>query len=477
MNDAQNPRPENPRRRKRTRAEIIKENYLPTIIIVVTIILCAVFIITAIVQTNNARKAHEAEVAASIAAQEELKKQQDALSVSLLAEAEKYASDYDYQKAIDTIDSFTGDITAYPDLLEKLAEYKNLKSKLVLWNDPAQVVTLSFQILIADSTRAYKDSKYASAYNRNFVTIDEFPRILDQLYANNYMLVSLDDIYECQTDSSGITTYTPRDLYLPAGKKPLMITQTQVNYYFYMTDGNGDKIPDAKGAGFASKLIVDENGKFTNTYVDASGKELVGAYDMVPLLENFVALHPDFSYRGAKAILAVTGSDGIFGYRTYNGAANTFGQAAYDADVEGAAKLVAALRDAGYEIACYTYDNLAYGSNSLNTIKSDLSKWKNEVEPILGDVRTFVFAQNSDIGSRKGPYSGQTYNELKANGFEIFFGFADGDGNTWSYEGGQYVRLGRIMVSGSNIKHNSTWFEGIFDPVKVLDANRGSIPY
>ncbi len=476
MSEEQINRPEKPRRRRRTKAEIIKENYLPTIIIGITIILCAVFIITAIVRADKARKDHEAEVAASIAAQEELKKQHDALSVSLLAEAEIYAKDYDYQKAIDTIDSFSGDITAYPTLLDKRAEYENLKSKLVLWNDPGQVVNLSFQILIADSTRAYKDRKYASAYNRNFVTTDEFPRILDQLYANNYMLVSLDDIYEAKTDSSGNTTYTPKDLYLPAGKKPLMITQTQVNYYFYMTDGNGDKIPDANGAGFASKLIIDENGKFTNTYVDASGKELVGAYDMVPLLENFVELHPDFSYRGAKAVLAVTGSDGIFGYRTYSGAASTFGQAAYEADVEGAKNLVTALRNAGYEIACYTYDNIAYGSNSLSSIRNDLSKWKNEVAPILGDVRTFVFAQNSDIGSRKGPYSGESYNELKANGFNIFFGFADGDGNTWSYEGGQYVRLGRIMVSGSNIKHNSTWFDGIFDPAKVLDANRGSIP-
>ncbi len=476
MNEEYKHQPTNPRRRKRTRAEIIKENYLPTIIIAVTVILCAVFIITAIVRASKAREAHEQEVAASIAAQEELKRQHDAMAASLLAQAEGHAKGYDYQAAIDTIDSFTGDITSYPELLDKRAEYENLKSKLVLWNDPAQVVNLSFQILIADSNRAYKDRTYSGAYNRNFVTISEFPRILDQLYANNYMLVSLDDIYARDTDASGNPTYTPKDLYLPAGKKPLMITQTQINYYFYMTDGNGDKIPDAKGAGFASKLIVDENGKLTNTYVDASGNELVGSYDMVPLLEEFIETHPDFSYRGARAILAVTGSDGVFGYRTYDGAATTFGQDSYDKDVEGARELVAALREAGYEIACYTYGNKGYGYMSVNDIRSDLNKWKAEVAPILGDVRTFVFAQNSDIGSKNAPYSGQAFNELKAKGFEIFLGFAGSDGEPWSYEGEQYVRMGRIMVSGSNIAHNSAWFEGIFDTTKVLDSNRGNIP-
>ena len=231
MNDDQATRQVNPRRRKRTKAEIIKENYLPTIIIGITVILCTIFIITAIVKADAARKAHEEEVAASIAAQEELKRQHDALAASLLAQAESYAKNYDYQAAIDAINSFTGDITAYPNLLDKMSEYENLKSKLVLWNDPGQVVNLSFQVLVADSTRAYKDRTYASAYNKNFVTITEFPKILDELYANNYILVSLDDVYESQTDANGNITYRPKHLYLPAGKKPLTITQTQVNYY------------------------------------------------------------------------------------------------------------------------------------------------------------------------------------------------------------------------------------------------------
>ena len=37
---------------------------------------------------------------------------------------------------------------------------------------------------------------------------------------------------------------------------------------------------------------------------------------MVPLIDRFVEKHPDFSYRGARGIVALTGYNGILGYRT-----------------------------------------------------------------------------------------------------------------------------------------------------------------
>lgn len=473
--DEQQTTPVNPRRRRRTKEEIFKENYLPVIIIGISILLCAVFIIGAVSRSIAQKRAHEEAVAASIAAAEELKRKQDAEAEQLLASAQEYANDYDYQQAIATIDRFSGDITIYPTLLSKRAEYESIEQQLVLWNDPGQVVNLSFQLLIADPNRAFKDRTYASAYNRNFVTIDEFSKILSQLYENGYILVNLDDIYASKTDENGNLTYEPKDLYLPSGKRPLMITQTQVNYYTYMTDGNGDRIPDAKGAGFATKLIL-EDGKLVNSYITSDGQTITGAFDLVPILENFIASHPDFSYRGAKATLAVTGYDGLFGYRTNPSAEKTFGTSAYQAAVQGAKKIIQALREAGYEIACYTYENLAYGNISVNTIKQDLSYWKNEVTPILGDVRTFVFAQNSDISSSAGPYSGQYYTVLRDAGFDIFLGFCGQNGNSWSYEGGQYARLGRLMVSGSNMAYHSSWFDGLFDCDAILDSTRGTIP-
>lgn len=468
-------RPVNPRRRRRTKEEIFKENYLPFIIAGVTFLLCAVFIISGIARSVAEKEAHEKAVAESIAAAEALKQKQDAEAAQLLAAAKTYAQAYDYDSAIDAIDSFSGDITSYPELLEKRSEYAIEKTQLVLWNDPAQVLNLSFQILIADSNRAYKDKSYGSSYNKNFVTIDEFEKILTALYENNYILVSLSDVYTKTTDSDGNVIYSANNLYLPADKRPLILTQTQVNYYTYMTDGDKDKLPDAKGAGFASKLILDEAGKLTNTMVAADGTTVTGAFDLVPILNAFVESHPTFSYRGAKAVLAVTGYDGVFGYRTNPSAEKTFGTEVYQQEIEGAKTIVQALRDSGYEIGCYTYRNIGYGNNSVNSIKSDLEKWKNEVAPILGDLDILVYAQNSDISSGTGAYSGKPFSTIHSYGFNIFLGFCK-SGTSWAYEGGKYVRMGRLMVSGSNMAHKSSWFDGIFPALTILDSNRGSIP-
>ena len=95
-----------------------------------------------------------------------------------------------------------------------------------------------------------------------------------------------------------------------------MLTQTNVNYNLYLVDSDGDLLADKNGGGFASKLVLDQSGKVTCEMVDSNGQTIYGAYDMIPILDEFVERHPDFSYRGAKAILALTGYNGLFGYRT-----------------------------------------------------------------------------------------------------------------------------------------------------------------
>ena len=114
MNEQQNQRPGTPRRRRRTRAEIIKENYLPTIIIAITVVLCAIFIITAMVKADADRKAYEREVAASIAAAEEEKRLLDLQAQTILEQAASEAAKYEYQTAIDLIDKFDGPTTPVP---------------------------------------------------------------------------------------------------------------------------------------------------------------------------------------------------------------------------------------------------------------------------------------------------------------------------------------------------------------------------
>lgn len=469
-------RPVTPRRRKRTKAQIFKETYLPAIIAGCAVILCMVFVITSLVRSAAEKKAQEEAYNASVAAAQAQKEAWDKEALQLLEISQQFADQYEYDKAITVIDTFTGDLADYPELLQKRSDYVQTKSQLVLWDDPSKVVNLSFQILIADPSRAYKNHAYGSSYNRNFVTIEEFTKILEQLYANGYVLVNMDDVVKAEENEDGQTVLSANSLYLPAGKKPLILTQTQVNYYTYMTDSDGDKLPDGGGAGFASKLIFDENGKLINEMVDAAGNTVTGAYDLVPILDAFVEQHPDFSYRGAKAILAVTGYDGLFGYRTNASAKKHFGEEAYNTAVGEVKKVIQALRDNGYQIACYTYENMAYGSISTGQIKSDMNAWAKEVLPILGEADIFVFAQNSDIAGADQAFSGDKFYTLKNLGFRYYLGFCNSNGTPWTYMEDGYFRMGRLMVSGSNMAYNSGWFTGIFEPASVLDPNRGTVP-
>ena len=147
---------------------------------------------------------------------------------------------------------------------------------------------------------------------------------------------------------------------------------------------------------------------------------------------------------------------------------------AYNQEIDGAKRIAQALRQDGYDIACYTYENVGYGDMSLTQMQYDLQKWNDEVVPILGEVDIMAFAQISDI-SDQAPYSGEKYNELKNAGFRYYLGFCQ-EGTLWASAQPEYFRQARILVTGSNLKYNSSWFEGILDPIQILSSTRGDIP-
>ena len=466
-------RPVNPRRRKKSKMQIFKEAYLPAVIAGAALILIIIFIIGSI---TRAVQKNQAEVQASInasIAQENEEARLAAQSQQLLAEAAALANSYDYAGAINTIQRFEGELTNYPELSSALDTYTQAQDQLVAWDDPSQIVNLSFQLLIADPARAFNHEVYSYSFNRNFVTTNEFSTILQQLYDNGYILVSKDDIFTTKTAEDGSTVYVANTLYLPAGKKPLMLTQTNVNYNYYLIDSDGDKIPDANGGGFSNKLILQNNTPICEM-VDANGQTVTGAYDMIPILEAFIQQHPDFSYRGAKALIALTGYNGLFGHRTHASALELFGQDAYDEACLEAAEVAAWLQENGYDLAFYTYENIAYGECGTAELQADLNNWNTEVAPILGQLDTIVFAQLSDISNEEA-YSGEKYTTLYDAGFRYYIGFCNNE-TSWATITNDYVRQGRIMVTGATLAHHADWFTGMFDAASVLDSSRGEVP-
>ena len=459
--------PEAPRRRRRkSKAQIFKEVYLPPIIVCVSLILVLTFLIGSVSnaiklkQIENEKEQMQLSESLSAAAQAEQQTNQ------ILAEAERLAAGYNYEDAIKLLDS-VGDLTQYQDLQIKRSEYVNAQSSLIEYNNPHDIPNLSFHLLIHDMAKALKSEQYGGSYNKNFVTTSEFTKILENLYRNGYVLVDFESFVGAKTDINGNAQFEAVPIHLPADKKPVMITETMVNYFDYMIDLNDDDLPDYSG--FPSKLVLDANGDIKAEYVDANGQTNVGNYDLVPILEDFIKEHPDFSYKGARAILAVTGHEGVFGYRINSAVVANKGNDYWEQEVAGAKEITNALREKGYTIACYTYKNDPYAGWSVAQISADLQSWQTQITPVIGNVDTFVFAKMSNITD----YNGAAFQTMYQSGFRYFISNGEAP---MTQVNPTYVRQNRLMVTGETMQHYSSRFTGLFDCAAILEVNiRGNI--
>ncbi len=458
------------RKRRPSKRQIFKEYYLPPIILGLSLVLIFSFVIGALsnaIDSAQLKREEEAEKAKqeSIAAEQLATEGQ-----MVMQKAERLARGYDYDGAIEALDAYMGEKSQ--DMIAKRAEYVNAKSMLMEHADPTLIPNLSFHVLIANMNRALADQELGGSYNRNFVSTAEFEKILDQLYLNNYVLVDFDSFVAANSMDGTADVYNEVSVWLPEGKKPVMITETMVNYFGYMIDPNKDGVPDSNGHGFASRLVVDDNGDIKAEYVDENNVTQVGNYDLVPILEQFIAEHPDFCYRGARATLAVSGSEGIFGYRIQSETIANKGQDYYNEQVVGATKVVNALREKGYRLACYSFGNEDYSKMSADMVNQDIQKWKSQIAPVIGEIDTIVFARGTDIGD----YTGGKFDVLTAAGFR----FLVKSGETpYTEINNSYVRQTRLMVTGENMVSKSSMFtgNGLFDPNTVLDLSlRGNVP-
>lgn len=469
LNDNVQPTPPR-RRRKRTKWQNFKEAYLPVIIAVLAVVLIISFIIGSVNRGKNPDNDNPSGSSSEPSLDSSALLQQEA--DTLLKEAELLAAQYDYQGAMDRLSSYSAGINTNEALYAKYLEYYETLSNMVPYSDISEIPNLSFRLLIADLSRALADEDYGDSFNSNYVTTGEFEKILQELYDNGYMLVSLYDLAPKTVDANGNVTISQGTVYLPEGKQPIVLTQVGVNYFTYIVDGDGDGLADKDGSGFASRLVLDENGELTNEMVDALGNTVTGSYDLVTILNDFIEEHPDFSYRGARATLAVTGYDGLFGYRTDPETAEKISQEYYDQQVAEVKDVIAKLRADGYDIACYSYDYADYGSMSAAEITADLELWNAQVKPLLGDVDILVYPYD-DIGNTN-LYTGNKYEVLKDFGFSYFVS-KDSSTASWGQVTDSYARMMRREVGGSLMAYSPNWFDDLFSAEKVRDPNRGPV--
>ena len=386
---------------------------------------------------------------------------------SPLEQASLMAAQYDYDEAIEFLKSQPA-YDSNTDMQNAVSEYENTKAACTEY--PLEQIThVFFHTLIKDTSKAFDGDTDSDGYNQYMTTIDEFNKIIQSMYDKGYVMVSPHDMATVNEDG----TMSRGSIMLPPGKIPFVLSQDDVSYYHYM-DGDG----------FASKLVVDENGDVKNEYIEDDGSVSTGDYDMVPLIDTFVKEHPDFSYHGRKGILAMTGYDGVLGYRTdiaYKTGKNLQDDQKkflrdhpdfdYKQEVKNAKKVAAAMKAEGWEFASHTWGHKNVASTSLKDLKRDTKKWKKYVAPVLGKTDMIIFAFGADIGSWEGYSSDNAkYEFYKSQGYRYF---CNVDSSQYFVQiTDDYFRQGRRNLDGYRMYYNPEMLSDLFDVSEVWDSSR-----
>ena len=277
-------------------------------------------------------------------------------------------------------------------------------------------------------------------------------------------------------DENGQTRMKYGEIWLPEGKTPFVMSQDDVNYYGYMIgdvdpDYERPAVPHADGDGFAHKIIIGADGYPTCEYMDAEGNIHVGSYDLVPILEDFIQAHPDFSYRGARAILGMTGYEGVFGYRTKPAYEDDLGTEAYKKECEDAKAVAQCLKDHGWILASHSYGHPSYGNISAEKVASDSDKWEQTVQPIIGDCDIILYPNGSDIaGIGKYTFDNAKFAALYEDGYRYFYNV---DSHVaWQQLGEDYFRGGRRNLDGYRMWYTPKKVADLFNVDEVFDPDR-----
>lgn len=388
---------------------------------------------------------------------------------SLLGQAALLSASYDYDGAIELLSS-----SAYVEneqVQAALAEYEQIKTTLVK-TDPKKVTHVFFHSLIMDTAKAFDSDATSKGYNQVMTTKDEFMKILQSMYDKGFVLVRLHDVAYETTAEDGTTKFTGGTIMLPPGKQAFVMSQDDVCYYEYMA-----------GDGFATKIIVGEDGKPTCEMPLDDGTTAVGSFDLVPILNDFIKEHPDFSYKGAKAVIAFTGYNGILGYRTaasynteeYKSKHPDFD---YDKEREEAKKVAECLKADGFELASHSWGHRNMGAIEMDHFITDTDKWEAEVESLIGPCDIILFPFGSDIGDWR-PYAAdnERFRYMHDKGFRYF---CNVDSNQyWVQIGDDYMRQGRRNLDGFRMYYDlpetnptKDHLSDLFNVSEVFDRSR-----
>lgn len=367
------------------------------------------------------------------------------LQDDLLSQAAGLAQTYHYENAIallENSDELRGDARAS----EAIADYQKQLDRMYEYD--GTVGHLCFTNLVVDTARAFDGDEYAPVYQQNMITLEEFENILNTLYESGYMLIDIHSLAE-ERSEGGDVAMSEKYPVIPEGKKPFILSVENLNYESVR---NGD--------GVATKLALDDDGNVGALYTDEGGHDLIGAYDVIPVLEQFIAEHPDFSFQGARGIIGLSGAGGVFGYQIEEGSSPD-----YESNRQTVKEIAAGLREDGWTFAAQGYGYQEMGSLSYESLREDITKWQDTVGEMVGECDILLYPYGSEVD-----YSTEKGALLINQGYRYLVGmWSDGDHTEVN---AKYLRQTRRTITGYVLENYPDNFNTYFSTSAILDSAR-----
>lgn len=312
------------------------------------------------------------------------------------------------------------------------------------------IYNLFFHPLIVYPELAFtRTNKHLSYMDEWFVTLDEFKKIIPELYKRGFVLVSPKDIFEEKTNAKGQLIITRKTLVLPQGKKPLVLSLDDYNFYNTM-----------KQHGTIHRFWVDKQGRLVTITNRGKAAAIVRDDQEIPqLLEKFIDQHPDFSFNHARGIIALTGYNGVFGYNTHQPHSKH-----YASQLIEAKKVAQKLKDMGWEFASHSYFHVSRKKQSTKSFEASEKRWLNEVGPIVGSTSYYIFP----FGEAWDENAARMHS-LKFMGYKYFFGVSQV--TRISIKPGE-VMMERFPMDGGALRKKYAGSKVYVNPADVWDSLR-----
>jgi hypothetical protein len=304
--------------------------------------------------------------------------------------------------------------------------------ELVPWTGPVE--HLFFHTLVIRPDLAFTHDRLANGFRDYFVTVPELRRILDQLYANGWTLV---DIHRAIAGN----------VWVPAGRKPLVLSEDDVNYYDY-----------ARPRGLGWRLLLDPSGEVKVEVRDDQGVRVTDD-DIVPIVDAFVASHPEFSADGAKGTLALTGYEGLFGERL-NDSSSPDGAAS----AARATAIANRLRATGWTLASHSYGHIDLTKVTTGRARLDTERWAAVAVRVIGPTDVYVYPFGASP-----PSESPTVHMLRDAGFTIQCGI---DVVPRVSRAGGVAFMSRRHIDGIAFAQQARALAPFFEVTTIEDASR-----